>query len=295
MRARLTTFALLLGLLAIAAPAAADHGHHGGHGHVGVSVGWYGPGWYGGWYGAGWYGPGWYGAGWYGPGYAPVAVQTVPTDVGIVDTDISPEHARVFLDGDLIGTADDFDGYPSYLFLRPGTYTIEFKLQGYRSESLTLDVREGRFFPLDIKLARVPGEPAAPWYDRPKGLPVGRVFGPAPEAKAERQAASQPGPDTSLRPELEQQGEQPAPAVPRLGAALELKVTPENASVYIDGEFLGTAGELARLERGVAVTPGQHQIEVMAPGHAPRTVAVTVPQGERRQVVVELETRAGQS
>lgn len=280
MRARLTTFVLVLGLLAFAFPASAGHGHGHGRGrvHMGLSVGW-------GWW---WHDPGW----WYGPGgYGPEPAQSVPTDVGVVDTDVSPEHSRVFLNGDLIGTADDFDGYPSYLFLRPGRYALEFRLQGYRTEALNLDVSEGRFFPIDIKMERVPNEPAAPWFDRPKGLPVGRVFGPAPEPKA----AVQPGPDPSLRPELREQRDTGAPPAARLGAALELKVTPANASVYLDGELLGTAAELARLERGVAVTPGQHQLEIMAPDHISKTVTVEMPQGERRQIVVELEGRAGQS
>src|SRR5512136_291485 len=88
-------------------------GHGGGYyypyGYWGVNVGWgWGP--YGGW--GGWWGPGW---GW-GPywGYgAPVVYQAVPEGgaapaLAVVDTDVEPEHARVLLDGTLIGVADDF-------------------------------------------------------------------------------------------------------------------------------------------------------------------------------------------
>jgi hypothetical protein len=294
MRARLIPLLLAISCLGLARPASAHHGHTSVH--IGVSAGW-------GWWYPGWYGPGywgWYGPGWYGPGYyGPAVVQAAPVDVGTVDTDISPEQARVFLNGTLIGTADDFDGYPSYLFLKPGHYTLEFRLQGYKTESLELDVHAGQFFPLDTKLARIPGEPATPWYDRPKGLPIGRVFGPGGAESGEAPSGpARSGPDVSLRPDMHErsgQSEAPPPPVARLGAALDLSVTPDNASVYLDGEFLGTAGELSRLERGVAVTPGQHQLEVMAPGHESKSVVVQVPQGERRQVVVELEARAGQS
>jgi len=281
MRSRLLAPVVALVAIAVAAPAAAHHGH------VSVGVGW-GGGWYGPGYWGGWYGPGWWG---YGPGaYAPAAYGAVPLDVGVVDTDISPEHARVYLNGDLIGTADDIDGYPSYLFLKPGRYTLEFKLQGYAPESLSLEVAEGRFFPLDMKLARVPSEKPAPWYDRPKEEPVGRVFGPAqPE-----QPAPASGPDPRLRPELRLESEGDSRPAARLGAALDLKVTPALASVYLDGEFVGTAGELARLERGLAVTPGSHSVEAMAPGHEPRAVSVDVAEGELKQVVVELEARARQ-
>jgi hypothetical protein len=315
MRPRSLVSLVAVACLALAVPAAADPGHGHGHGHggghvrvgVGVGWGWWGPGWYGsGWYGPGWWGPGWWGPGW-GPGwYGASAVQPVAVDVGTVDTDISPEHARLFLDGTLIGTADDFDGYPSYLFLRPGHYTLEFRLQGYKTATYNLDVTAGSFYPLKTKLERIPGEKAAPWYDRPKGLPISRIFGPSGQPATAAPATAPSGPDVSLRPELQNQPGQPgqnaqpdqpappAPPVARLGAAIDLKVTPDNASVYLDGEFLGTAGELSHLERGVAVTPGQHQIEVMAPGHAPKTLVVQIPQGERRQVVVELDEQAGQ-
>jgi hypothetical protein len=305
MRARFASLLVALAALAAAQPALADHGHgHGyGHVHVGVGVGWggwwgYGPGWYGsGWYGPGWWGPGWWGAawagpGWYGPGYAPVAVQSVPSDVGTVDTDVSPEHARVFLDGQLIGIADDFDGNPSYLFLKPGHYALEFRLQGYRTATLDLDIKPGSYVPIDTKLVRVPGETAAPWWDRPKGLPVARVFGPRTEP-APGPGAVAAGPDTSLRVETREAPSQPPPAP--LGGALDFQVTPANASVYLDGEFLGTASELLRLERGVAVGAGQHHLEVMAPGHASRSITVEVPAGEHRQVVVQLDPAAGQN
>ena len=38
----------------------------------------------------------------------------------VVKTDVSPEEAQVFLDGKYIGTADDFDGMPDYLYLGAG-------------------------------------------------------------------------------------------------------------------------------------------------------------------------------
>ena len=59
--------------------------------------------------------------------------------------------------------------------------------------------------------------------------------------------------------------------------------------MYLDGEFFGTAEELGSLERGAAVSPGRHRIEVLAPGHAPRALEIDLQAGERRQVVVELE------
>ncbi len=285
MRRPLLVLTLVAATAAVWTPSVAARG---GHVHVHFR-----PGWSMFWYGSAWYGPGWWGPG------APAMrrVRTEAPDLAVVDTDISPEHARVYLDGTLIGTADDFDGYPDYLYLRPGRYTLEFRLQGYASESVEIEAAAERYFPLDMDLERVPGEQAAPWYDRPEGLPTGRVFGPlrspAGEPGAPPPDAGRTGPDTSLRPELRRPDDDRArPAA--TGAALELVVRPDTAAVYLDGEFVATATELAALHDALAVSPGTHRVEAMAPGYLSRSVEVSLGEGDRKQVVIELE-RAGQT
>lgn len=253
------------------------------------------------------YWPGWYAGMSFGPwwGWSPYAYVGGPYYGGpapalaVVDTDVEPEHARVYLNGELIGTADDFDGFPDYLYLERGRYTLEFRVSGYQSGTLEVEARAGRFFPVDLKLKRVAGEAVAPWYDRPQGLPVSRVYGPAQKGGQDTVEAR---PDPELREELRarpgddedaedlEDGTPPADArTPRNGAALDIRVSPSNASVYLDGEFFGTAEELRSLERGAAVSPGRHRLEVLAPGHTPRALEVELQAGERRQVVVELE------
>jgi hypothetical protein len=214
-------------------------------------------------------------------------------DLTALDTDVEPENARVILDGGLIGVADDFDGNPDYLYLKPGHYTVEFQLQGYASHKIEIDAEPGGYFPINLKLERIKGEKAAPWYDRPQGMPVGRVFGPK---TATPQRAPKPGPDPSLRSELggpEQPGGKGAQKPG--GAALDLRITPSNAAVYIDGVLVGTGEELGRLERGLAVAPGKHRVEVLAPGRASKIVEVELKEGERQQIVVELDGGAGQT
>ncbi len=280
-------------------------GHHGrfvGFRHappvvVGVGLGW---GWGWGWDPWAWgWGPWGWGWGWGGPwgwrasmAYAPGYGAPAPPQLEAVNTDVSPEHARVILDGVLIGVADDFDGTPDYLYLKPGHYTIEFRLGGYRSYTMDIDAKAGSYLPIKVSLERIKGEKPTPWYDRPDGLPTSRIFGPKP-GQGPAESSPKPAPDPSLRPELNAPAS-PAPAAgaapaTAVGGALELRVTPANAAVYIDGTMVGTGQELGRLERGLAVPAGKHRIEVIAPGRTAKSVDVDVKEGERLQVVVDLD------
>jgi hypothetical protein len=165
----LTAFGLLLLLLPAAPAAAAPRGH--GHGsrhhrvHIGVGFGW---GWYSPWYSP-WYGP-YYGG--YGPYYGPYGGYgrygaRYAGDWTVVDTDVSPEEARVYLDGKYIGIADDFDGNPDYLYLKRGRYRLEFRLDGFDSRTVEVDARPGRMLDLTDQLRKVPGARQYGSYDTP--------------------------------------------------------------------------------------------------------------------------------
>ena len=47
---------------------------------------------------------------------------------------------------------------------------------------------------------------------------------------------------------------------------LMLHVEPNDASVYLDGRFIGTGEELSRLRSGLIVDVGSHRLEVVRPG-----------------------------
>ena len=79
-------------------------------------------------------------------------VGEAPPDMALADTDVSPESARVILDGADIGEADDFDGYPGYLSLSPGQHTLEFRQKGYQTLVIELDARPGRKYDIHRKL-----------------------------------------------------------------------------------------------------------------------------------------------
>jgi len=177
---------LALGLLALAVTAAplsavpvrggggfhgGFRGGHGGHFRNRIFIGggwgyWYDPFWYDPWYRPypGYYGYG-YGYG-YGSGYGGYGRSR---DWAVVDTDVSPESARVYLDGQYIGTADDFDGFPDYLYLRAGShYRLEFRLDGFETRAIEVDARPGVKIDVDDKLAKIPGAPRYGSYEESK-------------------------------------------------------------------------------------------------------------------------------
>src|SRR5713226_3320554 len=166
----LVTAALLLTALPASAAPAGHGGHggrggHGGGGTVMVTGGW---GWGWGWV-WGWGYPG------YGYGYEPAYAYGPPVWAR-VKTDVSPEEARLYLDGKLIGTADDFDGWPDYLYLRRGHYRLEFRLTGYEALTIEVDARPGATIKVDNHMKKIPGAPRGS-YDEPTVHPVLRYWG----------------------------------------------------------------------------------------------------------------------
>jgi hypothetical protein len=294
---------LLLPALMQAAPGRHGGGHFGGRTRVFIGVG---GGWGWGW--PGWYGPGY--VGYYG-GYGPYAYGP-SSQWGVVDTDISPEEARVYLDGRYIGTADDFDGYPDYLYLRPGHYRIEFRLEGYETVVKEVDSRPGMMVDFKDKLHKIAGAKRYGSYDTPKQEgEVRRYFAkrrssvePIDPAQTPPEVSVSEGGDENLPPA--ESDRPPAVRRPRrdqsrddwrgggqsaqrdVKTRLRVTVEPSDAAVYVDNRFVGTAEEVNSLERGIAVSPGKHTVTVSRPGFKDRSVDVDVQSGDTEKVEVSL-------
>ena len=69
--------------------------------------------------------------------------------IGYIDTDISPEESKIYLDGEYVGEADDFDGNPRYLAVTPGSHSIEVRSPNGGRMSLRVKARGGRIIQLD--------------------------------------------------------------------------------------------------------------------------------------------------
>jgi len=294
----------------------AYHGgaYHGG-GYYGGHHGWYcPPTYYAGWsnyWGGPWdwwwgWGPYW-GLGGYGGWGGGVYVVNDGTPAGNqyarVDTDVSPEAAEVYLDGTLIGQADDFDGFPDYLYLEPGKYRLEFRHPYYETVVKELDVRAGQAIQMNDEMKLLPGKKKLQVVDpESKGTPLGRVFG-RPETKRDGIDGDRTGrydvkagPDDGFDVSGDVRPPVPPPAGPNVSGVapadrsrLRFEVEPGDAAVYLDDRYIGTGEELGDLNRGFPAKPGKHVVSVLRPGFKSKTVEIETKPGAAIDIVIELE------
>jgi PEGA domain len=278
---------------------------------------WSDPYWYGYGYGYGPYRRGFYGR--YGYGYG-------ASNWAAVDTDVSPESARVYLDGQYIGTADDFDGFPDYLYLRRGSYRLEFRLEGFQTRTIDVDARPGVKVDIGEKLPRISGAPSYGSYDTPEPRGgVRRFWGKrrnvsvevTDEDEDERSADGRRGyreprseryddedsaedADRGDRDaELSRDADVDREETPReewrgraadqqSKARIVLEIRPDDAAVYLDDRFIGRASELDS-DGGISVAPGRHTLVVSRPGFRERRIEIDVSRGETENVEITLE------
>ena len=248
-----------------------DRGHRGGRGHYGYGYGYrspyYNPWW--GWWGWGW---GWgepYGGGYggYGRGYGDGDEQ------GALDLDIWPGDTQVWLDGQHIGTVDDFDGFPTYLWLEKGTYDLVFYRDGYQTLARQYSIYPGLTIDVGDRLS--PGESI-----RPEDLPTKTHERRDARIDEERVRSERIDTDRERYRDGREAGEP---------SRLILSIEPGDASVYLDGKFIGTADEISRLHRGLMVEAGQHRISVVRPGRRGAEQTITVGPGDEEEVEIQLE------
>lgn len=112
-----------------------------------------------------WHAYGWWGGPWYGYGPGPRYGYGYPRDVryqepGAIDLNVKPKHTEVYLDGELIGSAGRFDGFPDYLWITPGSHEIVLYRDGFVTQRRVVDVRPA--WVVDLRIALAPGEAISP-------------------------------------------------------------------------------------------------------------------------------------
>jgi hypothetical protein len=208
-------------------------------------------------------------------------------ELAIVSIDVRPKNARVYLDDRFVGRARYLDGKPGYLYLVPGSYRVELRLDGYEPVAIAVEAVAGCRFDLKHRLERVPGTKKEQKSDNHgKGKPFNRVYAPPGEVEG-AVSASPAGPDPGLRPDLGDVGPTVDTNRPT-GASLKVSITPVSASMAIDGVFVATAQELQRMQGPLAVTSGSHLIEISAAGFQTFLQRAELEDGEVLELSVEL-------
>lgn len=274
--------------------AGTGHGSRGGrYGYYPYYYGgypyyWYSPYYYDGWYGApylGFYWNSWsYAAPYWGAAYAPPAYR----ETGAIRTLVEPSKAKVYVDGYYAGVADDFDGMFQRLQVAPGRHDITLELEGYRSVRVKVYVMPDQTVKIRLDMEKGSGEAAvvdmtggreAPPYrlSRDEGYPPREGEGyPPREGSPPREGQGSP-PREGERAEVDRGALEPG--------TLRVEVRPEDASIYVDGQFFG----IARRATSVTLAPGMHRIEVVRPGFRTLERDVEVRPGRTETLTIELE------
>jgi hypothetical protein len=165
-------------------------------------------------------------------GSEPYALQA--PQLAVAFTDIRPKDGMVFLDGRFAGRARYFNGTKGFLYLEPGDYRLELRLDGYRTEAFQIAARPSCQFEIRHRMQRSRGSTAeGPVPPAGKGEPVQWIWAPIAGAAAAPTGPGRPaGPDTALRPDLGL-GSSTAPeaGVPR--GSLRLRVKPPIRRIMI--------------------------------------------------------------
>ncbi|MCM2270370.1 MAG: PEGA domain-containing protein, partial [Thermoanaerobaculia bacterium] len=203
---------------------------------------------------------------------------------GALDTDVSPERAEVWLDGRKIGVADDFDGFPNYLWLEKGTYDVVFYRPGFQTIARQYSIYPGLV--IDVEDRMEAGEAVHPLDLESKSRV--RRDERLRRDRERRESAAGTAPQWAPEERREGAGEPWLDARAEPGR-LRLEVAPGDASVYLDGRFVGTGDDLARLRAGLLVDSGRHTLEIVRPGYGSVEREVEVESGEEAELRLELQ------
>jgi formylglycine-generating enzyme required for sulfatase activity len=213
---------------------------------------------------------------------------------GLISFRTEPEAgAEVSLDGEVVGTTPlvDFE-------VRPGTHQVQFLAERYLTEILTLEV-EGGHQSQSLTASLTPSWAPISLTSVPSGAEVrvdGRAIAVTPAVleltAGERQIElSLPG-YNAWQQQVRVLADQPQTLDPvRLSLAdgrLSVATSPEDVTVYIDGEHRGRTPVDLRLPPNV-----EYRVELTRPGYQTISRTLTLAPGGREQLDFELEPQLG--
>jgi hypothetical protein len=198
-----------------------------------------------------------YGGGYYGHGHGHYV------GVATIKLEIEPDDAKVYVDGKYAGDADDFEGVFHHFDVRAGEHDLMLKADGYKTHHVKIIVSPDHSLTLKYDMVKGDGE------DQPQNLGSAEEERYDAYADNDRDDDDQPQPpppryahpsdrdrDRNLDDDLDG-------GSPRTRAGVvRFSVQPLDASIYVDGEFRGTARHIHELR----MAPGRHKVEIVRPG-----------------------------
>jgi PEGA domain len=80
----------------------------------------------------------------------------------------------------------------------------------------------------------------------------------------------------------------PSATVPGVTATLKLKIKPERAAVFLDGKFVGHAGDFGGAFKSMKISPGKHRIRVELPAYRTFETEVNLLANQESEIKTEL-------
>jgi hypothetical protein len=198
-----------------------------------------------------------------------------------LDIDVSPEKAEVYIDGTRVGVADNYDGFPAYLWLDPGTYDLVVYHEGFKTLARQVTIYSGQVVDVDNHLPR--GESV-----RPEDLQSKETKNR--DERLRRDRVRRGVLDRDLGRGLDRDLDVDLDLAETTGVGhLRLDVTPGNAVLYLDGHFLGTAEDIAELSTDLLLEPGQHTLEILHPSHGSKKIEIEMEAGDEEEIEVHLD------
>ncbi len=223
----------------------------------------------------------------YGHGYG----NYYPASYGRLDINVKPKKTtQVFIDGKYVGLAGSFDGWPDHLWLDRESYEVILYNPGYETIVRHVEVQPG--IKIDINEVMQPGE-STPVEKLSTAVPKEKRQ--SPQRTTNRPPVRYPTADRQTAPPVARDLSQPAgPDV--MDARSEpprvtLSITPTDASVYLDGHFLGVASEINERRTGILIDPGTHVLEVVRPGYTSREIEFEAESGKKIDLDVGLANK----
>ena len=191
---------------------------------------------------------------------------------------VEPQKAKVYVDGYYAGVVDDYNGLFQRLNVSPGRHDVTVKLDGYRTHTWKLYAAGGQTLKLHYDMVQGDGADAIDELAGARG----------PAGVADEPDNARPAPAYGDRGGRDDRDSRPmARNAQAERGRVRLQFQPQDATIYIDGEFRGTAAQVQTVE----LSAGTHRVEVVRPGFVTYDRDLEVQAGDNSDLRVELEPR----